>query len=234
MPAAVDRQHISYPPTPAVTSRKRTMSFSSPQPLKSARTPLRRTGSFLSLADMQSPQDLHIKRAGSPTLHLGSSDASVPYNRSLRHYKEQRDRRKSVVRTSGEAPPVFTVTPIHTPTPVQAPLPRQRATSPLSPQPDALPPRTHFPRSKPEPDLYRVAITARMRLSPQGQKILHMGPRLALSIHTATLELERIVASHRDSDGDISMSNNGGGETLLSTSWVVVPPEDWEMIDGGF
>lgn len=233
MPAAVLRDDISYPDTPAVTSRKRIMSFSSPQPLKSARTPLRRTGSFLSLADMQAAQDLHIKRAGSPTLHLGTSDASVPYNRSLRHYKEQRDRRKSVARACGEAPPVFTVTPIHATAPVQAPLPRQRKSSPLPPQPDSLPPRTHFPRSKPEPDLYRVAITTLMRLSPQGQKILHMGPRLALSIHTATLELERIVASHRDCDGDISMCN-GGGETLLSTSWVVVPPEDWEMIDGGY
>lgn len=230
MPAAVLRDDISYPNTPAVTPRKRTMSFSSPQPLKSARTPLRRTGSFLSLADMQAAQDLRVKRAGSPTLHLSPSDASVPYNRSLRHYKEQRDRRKAVARTCGEAPPVFTVTPIHVSTPVQTPLHRQRTSSPL---PDSAPPRTHFPRSKPEPDLYRVAITTRMRLSPQGQKILHMGPRLALSIHTATLELERIVASHRDSDGDISMSNLGG-ETLLSTSWVVVPPEDWEMIDGGY
>lgn len=67
-----------------------------------------------------------------------------------------------------------------------------------------------------------------MRMSAEGQKILHMGPRLAFSIHSATQELERIVASQRDTDMDVSM---GGGEPVLSTSWVVVPQEDWEMVD---
>ena len=67
-----------------------------------------------------------------------------------------------------------------------------------------------------------------MRLSPEGQKILHMGPRLALSIHAATKELERIVAAQRDRDGDVTMVNEDGS---MSASWVVVPPEDWEMVD---
>jgi hypothetical protein len=65
-------------------------------------------------------------------------------------------------------------------------------------------------------------------MSPEGQKILAMGPRLALSIYTATKELEQLVAAQRDSDGDMAMS---GGEHVLSTSWVVVPQEDWEMVD---
>ena len=67
-----------------------------------------------------------------------------------------------------------------------------------------------------------------MRSSPEGQKILHMGPRLAFSIYNATRELERIVASQRDGEGDIYM---GDTEQLLSTSWVVLPQDDWEMVD---
>ena len=103
-----------------------------------------------------------------------------------------------------------------------------RASSPLAPARAVLPPRTSFPRSKPEPDLYRVAIITRMRMSPEGQKILHMGPRLAFSIYNATRELERIVASQRDVEGDVCMADS---EPLLSTSWVVLPKDDWEMVD---
>lgn len=95
-----------------------------------------------------------------------------------------------------------------------------------------------------------------------------MGPRLALSIWTATRELERIVGGGevgevrwgvgerergrgsgsgwvRDWDGrereregeDVVMGGGvggGGGESespVLSSSWVVVPGEDWEMVD---
>ena len=39
---------------------------------------------------------------------------------------------------------------------------------------------------------------------------------------------ERIVASQRDGEGDIYM---GDTEQLLSTSWVVLPQDDWEMVD---
>jgi hypothetical protein len=90
------------------------------------------------------------------------------------------------------------------------------------------PARTHFPRSKPEPDLYRIAITTRMRMSAEGQKILHMGPRLAFSIYNATRELEQIVASQRDGEGDVDMRD---GDGLLTSSWVAVAGDDWEMLD---
>jgi hypothetical protein len=84
-----------------------------------------------------------------------------------------------------------------------------------------------------------------MRSSPEGQKILHMGPRLALSIITATKDLERIVADRererdRDRDNDIIMSDstfNLSASTLaspvLTKSWVFVKNEahDWEMLD---
>ena len=82
-----------------------------------------------------------------------------------------------------------------------------------------------------------------MRSSPEGQKILHMGPRLALSIITATKDLERIVADQdreRDRDNDIIMSDSTfslSASTLaspvLTKSWVFVKSEahDWEMLD---
>jgi len=71
-----------------------------------------------------------------------------------------------------------------------------------------------------------------MRCTPEGQKILHMGPRLAVSIMTATRELERIVGAQtqRDQPSDVTM---GDATPLLSNSWVVVPGEDWEMVDCG-
>ncbi|KAF8150906.1 hypothetical protein B0H34DRAFT_801815 [Crassisporium funariophilum] len=116
-----------------------------------------------------------------------------------------------------------------------------RTSSPLSPERTVLPGRPVFPRSKPEPDLYRTAIKSHMRSSPEGQKILHMGPRLALSITTATKELERIVADQqeRDRDMDVVMTDStttpmyGSGLAMpvLTTSWVVVRGEDWEMVD---
>jgi hypothetical protein len=120
-----------------------------------------------------------------------------------------------------------------------------RTSSPLSPLRTVLPGRPVFPRSKQEPDLYRVAIKTHMRSSPEGQKILHMGPRLALSIITATKDLERIVADRererdRDRDNDIIMSDstfNLSASTLaspvLTKSWVFVKNEahDWEMLD---
>jgi len=54
-----------------------------------------------------------------------------------------------------------------------------------------------------------------------------MGPRLALSISTATTELEKIVASQIEVDNDITMLDG-----TLSKSWVVLGDDrDWEMID---
>jgi hypothetical protein len=75
-----------------------------------------------------------------------------------------------------------------------------------------------------------------------------MGPRLAVSILTATRELEKIVAAQMqmgsggglggcgggDGDVDVPMADgtmSGMGATL-SKSWIVVPGgEDWEMVD---
>ncbi|PPQ68687.1 hypothetical protein CVT26_002969 [Gymnopilus dilepis] len=98
----------------------------------------------------------------------------------------------------------------------------------------------------------------RMRHSPEGAKILHMGPRLAMSIMNATRELEKIVMDQQErervgggagGDGDVVMADGTGmsgsspsmGSLLtgtggiampvLTASWVVVKGEDWEMVD---
>lgn len=83
-----------------------------------------------------------------------------------------------------------------------------RKTSPLTPVRRSLPPRPSFPPSKPEPDLYRVALKTNMAHSPEGNKILRMGPRLAVAILTATRELERIVYAAHDDD-DVLMVDPG-------------------------
>ncbi|CCM04987.1 uncharacterized protein FIBRA_07185 [Fibroporia radiculosa] len=226
----------------ASNSRKRSMSFSAPlPPQKSART-LRRTGSYLSLEDMQTAVETTLYgRNGAPSSLYANPSAGAPHTRSLRHYKDERDRRKATLRSSNTVVqmPSITVTTSHIPS--RIPIPRLRTSSPLAPAPSVLPARTAFPRSKPEPDLYRVAITTRMRMSPEGRKILYMGPRLALSMLTATQELERslfsatteleqIVAAQRDADNDIVMADC---DVSLGKSWVVVSSEDWEMIDRG-
>jgi hypothetical protein len=60
-----------------------------------------------------------------------------------------------------------------------------------------------------------------------------MGARLAVSILTATRELERIVACNNiDTDrDDVTMDHTPSTVPPLTNSWVIVPGEDWEMID---
>jgi len=209
-------------------SRKRTASLSktTSHSVKSNRT-LTRTNSYVSLTDAQTDQ--YTLKVASTSVHRHDTH-SAPYPRPPRQHKE---RRKSVSRSASD-PLTIRIKPLAAPVPAPpkpSPVPMVgfRTSSPLAPTRSILPPRPKLPRSKHEPDLYRVAIYGRMRSSTEGQKILHMGPRLALSIYTATRDLEQIVASQRDSDGDVNMSGEGGA--VLSTSWVVVPPEDWEMVD---
>lgn len=198
-----------------VAPRKRTMSFSTPQTAKSSR-PLRRSGSYLSLSDMQAC------KAGTSLSHMNDL---TPYTRPSRHLKE---RRRSLSRACTEQ-----ITIRLQPSQSSTPPPSQytmstvfRTSSPLAPSRSILPPRATFPKSKGEPDLHRVAITTCMRMSPEGQKVLHMGPRLALSIYNATQELERIVASQRDGEGDIIMVD---ADVFVGNSWVSL--DDWDMVD---
>ncbi|KAJ8085349.1 hypothetical protein PM082_011011 [Marasmius tenuissimus] len=134
------------------------------------------------------------------------------YKRTLRHYKEQRDlsnRHKqpaaaaSMKSSSSPSSPQFSTLSL---TPHQATVHMPHApktSSPLSPTSSY----SHYSNSnsncsyngcrrstkKPEPDLYKQAIITRMRCNPEGARILHMGPRLALSIMEATKDLERLV-----------------------------------------
>ncbi|KAG2126751.1 hypothetical protein BD769DRAFT_1628418 [Suillus cothurnatus] len=189
--------------SPTANTRKRTSSFSQPYPSQSSRMSLRRTTSFLSLSDYDSDEDASSQSG--PFSYAKTQPPVVPYNRTLYHYKEQRERRKAALSRNR---PEFTIAPPSTKQPAKQTLqlPKSRAphkqsaglrtSSPLSPTPKPLPPRASFPRSKPEPDLYRIAIKARMRCSPEGAKILRMGPRMAVSILAATRDLEMLVSTH--------------------------------------
>lgn len=218
---------------PPVTPRKRTSSFSSPQPTKAAR-PLSRSGSYIFLADTQ---ERHSHPKAGPSYHKHDTVSLEAYTRLPRQpTKEPRERRKSVSRSRSSERIIITPKTPHLSSsssapPQPLPMPGLRTPPPLAPTPVRTPnaARAHFPRSKPEPDLYRIAITTRMRMSPDGQKILHMGPRLAFSIHNATRELEKLVASQRDAEGDVDMRD--GSDSLLTSPWVAIAGDDWEMID---
>lgn len=205
-------------PSPTANTRKRTSSFSQPYSLHSSRMSLRRTASFLSLSDYEGDEDSSLQSSPSSySIYTKVQPPVVPYNRTLYHYKEQRERRKAVLNRSR---PEFTIAPSSTKQPAKSTLqmpksrqpPKQmaglRTSSPLSPTQTLLPPRASFPRSKPEPDLYRIAIRARMRCSPEGAKILRMGPRMAVSILAATRDLEMLVSTQ-----DVNFN------------------DDWEMVD---
>ncbi|TFK75067.1 hypothetical protein BDN72DRAFT_758251 [Pluteus cervinus] len=186
---------------------------------------LRRTQSFLVLPSFI---DLGPSSSASTSAPLRpSSPPQIPYNRSLRSYKDQRERRKESL-TLNSSDPVSTASTSTSATSAttstssvsSAPTPKtQHTTSPLAPVRTAKPLcRPSFPRSKPEPDLYRRAITTRMRCSPEGQKILTMGPRLAVSIMTATRELEKIVAAQdcgRDYGRDLDLDSEDGGDIVM-------------------
>lgn len=204
-------------PSSTANTRTRTLSFSQPYPSQSSRMSLRRTASFLSLSDYDGDEDASSQSVPfSYSIYAKTQPPVVPYNRTLYHYKEQRERRKAALSRSR---PEFTIAP-STKQPakqtLQLPKPRPphkqtaglRTSSPLSPTQKLLPPRASFPRSKPEPDLYRIAIRARMQCSPEGAKILRMGPRMAVSILAATRDLEMLVSTQEMNFSD-----------------------DWEMLD---
>jgi hypothetical protein len=193
------------------------------------------------------------------------STPKVPYNRTLQYYKDQRQRQKAQLNRSVEPitiriipeprsqPPTVRLTPPQPPKPsptptaspptvgkpivkppiLSAPLPRK--SSPLAPSRSVLPCRPAFPRSKPEPDLYRKALTSCLKRSPEGQQFLRMTKKLASSVMNATMELERIVAAQTQREKDVQdvlMEDTPPPPPGLTQSWVVVAGEDWEMVDG--
>ena len=257
--SALPMSHSTLVVEAAPCTRKRTTSFSTPNPRptkvpRMTPKPLRRTTSYLHLpglgAQDASPASTTTISTTISNTKRSATDA-VPYHRTLAAYKEMQLRRKAVLHRRLELEDHSPLTiqipqrekpPERPPSPVLAPVPAfelrsalttgmsVRASSPLSPNRILRPTRASFPRAKnAEPDLYRMALKARMGSSPEGRKILLMGPRIALSIMSATQELEKIVSKQSWQDADIIMADGTG----TSNSWVVVPGEDWEMIDCG-
>lgn len=109
-----------------------------------------------------------------------------------------------------------------------------RHSSPLAPTRNVFPgwPAPPRPKKRVEPNLLRKAITTCMRSSPEGIKILHMGPRLAVSIMTATKDLELLVGENQEDsekDGaDVVMADDPKSGTR---SWIMLHQNDWEMSD---
>jgi hypothetical protein len=196
-------------------------------------SPLRRSGSFLSLSDL----------SGSSRL-----DPYVSVQGFIDNREKPFKRLNRSSSSSGNSKSTPKVTKPETPSSYYHPH-SPKTPSPLSGlhQTTYETYRPSFPRSKPQPDLYKLAITAHMRSSFQIQQErefaleqqrrqqldagFRIGSPLAVSIMNATRDLEVLVASQqqqqRDADGDIPMSD------CPSASWVTVnfPGEDWEMVD---
>jgi hypothetical protein len=231
---------------------------SSPRPAKVQRLTnqmggsLRRTESFICLSGTPTTTTTTQQKKS-------ATSKGIPYNRTLQYYKDQRQRQKAqlnrsvepitiriVAQPRSQSPAVRHTPPQpskHSPTPVptagkpiikppnlSAPLPRK--SSPLAPSRSILPCRPAFPRSKPEPDLYRKALISCLKRSPEGQQFLSMSKSLAASVMNATMELERIVAARDKDVQDVPMDDVSPSSPGLTQSWVVVPGEDWEMVDG--
>ncbi|PFH51073.1 hypothetical protein AMATHDRAFT_47355 [Amanita thiersii Skay4041] len=271
---------------PSKLSRTSTQATASPV-ASSSMTPLKRSETYISLASfctppIAPPPPLPLPPVTTTTgpLATPSSSASsssrashsIPYKRTLKYYKEQRDRRNALLHSGQplDSDPLFylltnafsgfTQKPYQEqPQQVQPdPYPQQtvpssstshlfrpksldsllfaaankqqfpaapkrskkqstaprlrppfeRVSSPLAPRPATpstlynMKPNPHpdfvrpIPlRAKQSPDLYKVAIKTRMRLSKDGQQLLALGPRLAWKLDAATRELEKIVAA---------------------------------------
>ncbi|KAF9007530.1 hypothetical protein BDQ17DRAFT_1237665 [Cyathus striatus] len=211
---------------------------------------LRRTESYILLPEI-SPSSRATATATITfsTLSTSSSPTTkpIPYNRSMQFYKDQRQAQKKAMQQAWTDLPISppppkpaarpTVTPKHPLLqPTTAP-PSERLTSPLAPTRKPLPCRPNFPRSKPDIDLYKKAIVTCMRSTPAGQQILRMGARNAVSVMSATRELERMV-NEREGEGDIVMTDPKEEKDApsMSSSWIVLKDtpataEDWEMLD---
>ncbi|KAK0214001.1 hypothetical protein IW262DRAFT_1407970 [Armillaria fumosa] len=214
-------------------------------PLKKQRnmSNLRRTHSYISLTDLpnQPQQSMYIaptrgrcrgrKVSMAPpagdfracleaSMALSLAPITDPYN------LQQKRARPAPPAPVASMPCATTTHPVYSSAP--------RVSSPLSPSSRPSSYSSPFSRTKKgkgEPDLHRIAITACIRSTPEGQKILNMGPRIAMSIENATRELERIVTEggmESRTDNDIVMGDS------TAEPWVSVSrSDDWEMIHCG-
>ncbi|KAF7312039.1 hypothetical protein MIND_00216000 [Mycena indigotica] len=230
---------------PATELRKRTTSFSSP-PTDSTR-PRKRLHRTESVVDLTVLARTTLPPYATPL----TTPSPIPYNRTLKFYKEQKDRKKGIIRREIHPSPrscASITPPVHpSANPIlDRPL-RLPSTSPLAQNdgcaramvlpippssflacgPAHPPPPSARSRSKPkaQADLHRRALTACMRESPEGAKILRMGARLAVEIMSATKELERLCGN---SENDLLGDEDAMGEI---DDEVVAAMDDIDMED---
>ncbi|KIY67118.1 hypothetical protein CYLTODRAFT_422815 [Cylindrobasidium torrendii FP15055 ss-10] len=133
---------------------------------------LRRTHSYVSIADLPTRQSntgaLYI--TANKELRDSVEQSIAAYLRPITHPAPLRRSRSQTHNLAGLA--ASPIQPLHHQLCQPRPKPRR------------------FPR---EPDLHRQAIQRCMRATSEGQKILNMGPRLAVNILTATQDLERML-----------------------------------------
>ena len=103
------------------------------------------------------------------------------------------------------------------------------ASLPLAPSQKLLSPYASFPLLKhTKPNLYRVAITTHIWCSPEGQKILTMGPCLAVLMLMAMRELEHIIVAQINRDNDVQITAYHlhpkliGHSTCPTHSWMPI------------
>lgn len=245
---------------------KRTNSSESPRPAKTAKMALKRTQSLLFLPTPDPTPSSVPHSAFAYYKEQRQRRKHHPEQLTIRiHSPKRMPSPKPKPKSSPPPPPIPTRGRTRTPiAPSKVILPSisspvttvltPRQSSPLAPTRVPLPGRPVFPRSKrPEPDLYRMAIRMRMLLSPEGQKILSLGPRVALEmdvdrvngvkqeaertrrdIVSVTRDLERMVQDISDEDvlmDCLPTPLPTPAPPILTTSWVIVKGEDWEMVD---
>ncbi|KAF9266363.1 hypothetical protein L218DRAFT_64055 [Marasmius fiardii PR-910] len=261
---------FSTPSTSAIlhTKKKRTGIIPIPKALMGIPSSVNTTGHRGSFKRVEPCRDLPLPL---PTekLHHPNPKPSIPsYNRTLRHYKEQRDlsnrhKQRKLSSNTTETTPADNASPPPSPRPQYASLSQTlppatihmphtpRTSSPLSPASSSYQaPNYKYRRStkKSQPDLYKQAIFTRMRCTPEGARILHMGPRLALSIMEATRDLERLVGGLGVGLGpsygveletsDVVMSDHDPPiptTAILTQSWLMISGDmqshsEWEML----
>ncbi|KAK0469875.1 uncharacterized protein EV420DRAFT_1497233 [Desarmillaria tabescens] len=206
---------------------------------------LRRTRSFLSLSDLPRQEDLQQSmylpqsrgrsrgRGRKMSMSLAEGDFRACLEASIASSLAPITHPYS----SAQRPHAFSPERIASSSYTSAP----RVSSPLCP---SRRPSFIFTSSTPrprkgkcEPDLHRIAIQTCMRSTSEGQKILAMGPRLAMNIVYATRELERMVKERgleifdKRIEEDITMVDS------TTEPWINVSGErtgdDWEMINCG-
>jgi hypothetical protein len=209
----------TFPCSPSAP-RRRTMSCNAstsclPSKIPRSASPLRRTDSYLSLTELSGGHSSPASNSCTSVLRFIENQEKI--------FKQPRGLTFTSHKPSSVHATTATTTKSSSSSSSSRGVHRQRTSSPLSPVLRLLPPRPSFPRSKPEPDLYKVAIITRMRFSHGSQKTRRS--HLAVSVLSAIKDLEVIVERQRkEEEGDIIF-----GDELFDNSWFGVSSDDLDM-----